>query len=114
MDGLLPGMTAYVRITAGERKDVLRVPNAALSFQPRRTDEEERGPRPAARERRTQVHVLDDQGQLRPVPVETGLTDNAVTEMISGDLKPGDRVVTREVRPKSETNNSSGLRMRMM
>ena len=112
---LLPGMTAYVRITTGERKNVLRAPNAALSFQPRRTDEEERGPRPAAQGRRTQVYVLDDRGQLQAAPVETGLTDNAVTEITSGDLKPGDRVVTREVRPKSETPaSSSGFRMRMM
>ncbi|HNW77810.1 MAG TPA: efflux RND transporter periplasmic adaptor subunit, partial [Candidatus Competibacteraceae bacterium] len=33
---LLPGMTAYVSITAGTRHAVLRVANAALSFQPRR------------------------------------------------------------------------------
>lgn len=110
---LLPGMTAYVHITTGERKNVRRAPNAALSFQPRRADEEERGVRPAARDRRTQVYVLDDRGQLRPVPVETGLTDNTLTEIIRGDLKPGDRVVTREVRSKSETS-SSGFRMRMM
>jgi HlyD family secretion protein len=38
---LLPGMTAYVSVNAAERKNVLRVPNAALSFQPRRDDEEE-------------------------------------------------------------------------
>lgn len=31
---LLPGMTAYVSIGVAERKDVLRVPNAALRFRP--------------------------------------------------------------------------------
>lgn len=112
---LLPGMTAYVSVNTGERKDVLRVPNAALSFQPRRDDDEERGPRPAARERKTQVYVLDDQGKLQPTPVETGLTDNALTEITSGDLKPGDRVVTRDAR-KRETggSSSSSFRFRMM
>ncbi len=111
---LLPGMTAYVSITAGTRHAVLRVANAALSFQPRRDDGEERGPRPPAKERRTQVHVLDSAGQLRPVAVETGLTDNAVTEITSGDLKPGDRVVIREVRAKGDAAAGSNFRLRMM
>lgn len=111
---LLPGMTAYVSVNAAERKDVLRVPNAALSFQPRRDDEEEGRSRPPARERKTQVHVLDDQGQLKPVPVETGITDNALTEIVGGELKPGDRVVTREARKRDAGGSSSGFRMRMM
>ncbi|MFO1423665.1 MAG: efflux RND transporter periplasmic adaptor subunit [Candidatus Competibacteraceae bacterium] len=112
---LLPGMTAYVSITAGERKNVLRAPNAALSFQPRRDDEEERGSRLPARERKTQVYRLDADGKLQPVAVETGLTDNALTEIVGGDLKPGDRVVTREIRPKAEASSSGGgFRMRML
>lgn len=111
---LLPGMTAYVSITAGTRHAVLRVANAALSFQPRRDDGEERGPRPPAKERRTQVHVLDSAGELRPVAVETGLTDNAVTEIISGELKPGDRVVIREVRARSDAAAGGNFRLRMM
>ncbi len=113
---LLPGMTAYVSITAGERKDVLRVPNAALSFQPRRADEEERGPRPPARERKLQVYLLDADGKLRTAAVETGLTDNALTEIVSDDLKAGDRVVTREIRPKAEASSGGGggFRMRML
>ena len=111
---LLPGMTAYVSVSAAERKDVLRVPNAALSFQPRRDDEEEGKPRPPARERKIQVHVLDDQGKLKPVPVETGITDNALTEIVRGDLKPGDRVVTRETRKRDAGAAGGGFRMRMM
>ena len=111
---LLPGMTAYVSVTTGERKNVLRVPNAALSFQPRRDDEEERGPRPPARERKTQVYVLDAQGKLKPIPVETGLTDNALTEITGGDLQPGDQVVTRDARKREASGSSSNFRMRMM
>ncbi len=112
---LLPGMTAYVSVNTAGRKDVLRAPNAALSFQPRRDDEEEDGPRPPAKDRKTQVYVLDNQGKLKPVPVETGITDNALTEIVGGELKPGDRVVTREVRGKRDAGGSgSGFRMRMM
>ncbi len=111
---LLPGMTAYVSVNAAERKNVLRVPNAALSFQPRRDDEEEDKPRPPAKERKTQVHVLDERGKLKPVPVETGITDNALTEIVSGDLEPGERVVTRDARKRDAGGSGSGFRMRMM
>lgn len=111
---LLPGMTAYVSVNAAERKNVLRVPNAALSFRPRRDDEEEDKPRPPAKERKTQVHVLDERGKLKPVPVETGITDNALTEIVNGDLKPGERVVTRDARKRDAGGSGSGFRMRMM
>jgi HlyD family secretion protein len=87
---------------------VLRAPNAALSFQPRRASDDEGGPRPPARDRKTQVHVLDGQGELRPVPVETGLTDTALTEIVSGDLKPGDRVVIREIGRRRESGGAPG------
>lgn len=111
---LMPGMTAYVSVNTAGRKNVLRAPNAALSFQPRRSDDENSGPRPPAKDRKTQVHVLDERGQLKPVPVETGLTDNTLTEIISGDLKPGDRVVTRETGGKRDSGAGGGnFRFRM-
>lgn len=109
---LLPGMTAYVSVTVGERKNVLRVPNAALSFQPRRGNDGERGSRPAAKDRKTQVYRLDAQGKLKPVVVEVGATDNTLTEIVEGDLKPGDEVVTRERRrrDREESGGDSGSR----
>lgn len=115
---LLPGMTAYVSVTIGERKNVLRVPNAALSFQPRRDNDSERSSRPSAKDRKTQVYRLDNQGKLKPIAVEVGATDNTMTEIIGGDLKPGDEVVTRERRKRNKEESSSdsgsrGPRMRM-
>ncbi len=111
---LLPGMTANVGVNAAERKNVLRAPNAALSFQPRRADDEDGGPRPPAKDRKTQVYILDDQGNLKPIPVETGVTDNTLTEIIGGELKPGDRVVTREIGRKRDTAGAGGnFRFRM-
>ena len=104
---LLPGMTAYVSVTIGERKNVLRVPNAALSFQPRRDNDSERSSRPSAKDRKTQVYRLDDQGKLKPVVVEVGVTDNTLTEIIGSDLKPGDEVVTRERRRRNKEGSSS-------
>lgn len=111
---LLPGMTAYVGVNVAERKNVLRVPNAALSFRPRHDDEEGDKLHPSAKDRKIRVYVLDGRGTLKPVSVEIGVTDNALTEIVSGDLKLGDRVVTREVRKRDVGTVGSRFRMRMM
>ena len=41
------------------------------------------------------VHVLDGD-EIRAVSVQLGITDNRNTEIVGGDLKEGDRVVTGE------------------
>lgn len=41
------------------------------------------------------VHVLRD-GQLQPVAVQLGITDNRNTEVIGGELAPGDKVAVGE------------------
>jgi hypothetical protein len=41
------------------------------------------------------VYVLDG-GEIKPVSVQLGITDNRNTEVVGGDLKAGDRVVTGE------------------
>jgi HlyD family secretion protein len=116
---LLPGMTASISFQIREKKDVLRIPNAALRFFPQRdqvrsedrhllesrpqtpVDGEEQEPVRTAEERaelrrqrnRRHVWVQDGDG-LRAVLVETGLSDNNNTELISGDLQPGQKLVT--------------------
>jgi multidrug efflux pump subunit AcrA (membrane-fusion protein) len=39
------------------------------------------------------VYRLAPDGRLQPVPIRTGLTDGRVTEVVSGGLEEGDRVV---------------------
>jgi HlyD family secretion protein len=102
---LLPGMTAHVTITVAERKNVVRVPSAALSFRPK----DEATATGGVSEGRL-VYVLDG-GRLRAVQVVTGISDNSYTEVIGGDLKPGDAVVVRALGERKETGN---FRMRMM
>jgi len=43
------------------------------------------------------VWVLRADGHLERVPVRVGITDGSVTEIASGDLKEGDKVVTEMV-----------------
>lgn len=111
---LRPGMTATATITAVERKNVMRVPNAALRFTPTVATEAARksitsgmvmGPpkimkRSAATDASTalarQVWVLPEDGSNTPVAVAVmpGISDGRMTEIVSGDLKVGMAVIT--------------------
>ncbi len=105
---LLPGMTAFVRITVGEDKNVLRVPNAALRFRPKGDDKGQKGRDEAkaaaaglgakAGTEPQRVHVLRN-GKPQPVRVTTGLTDGKFTAVSGDAVKPGDDVITAEGAP---------------
>lgn len=117
---LLPGMTATLSFRVDERKDVLKVPNAALRFfpEPQYVRESDRkllegvgdddkedkqasqqqisaNERAKARRRRTQRHVWVEDGEfLKAVAVEMGLSDSRHTEVLSGELKEDQSLVT--------------------
>ncbi len=101
---LLPGETAYVTIPTGHAEDVLEIPNAALTYTPDLPAEEMDGlyhrfaiP-PAARAShiggQQVVWKLAAGGRLEPVAVKTGISDYASTQLVQGDLKAGDLLVT--------------------
>ncbi|HEV3486776.1 MAG TPA: efflux RND transporter periplasmic adaptor subunit [Vicinamibacterales bacterium] len=88
---LKPGMTASVTIEVARAEDVLKVPNAALRFQPPQA-------RPAAAQqsdgaRGRRVWTLKD-GQLQPILVRLGITDGTTTAIVGGDLAEQTPVVT--------------------
>lgn len=108
---LLPGMTAYVSIVVAERKNALLVPNAALRYKPSSgaTSKQASGypggaPKGGAAPKQEifsgKVYVLK-QGELAPVNVLLGITDNRNTEIIGGDIKAGDQLVVGEVQPEN-------------
>ncbi len=121
---LLPGMTAYVTIGVREREDVLLVPNAALRFKPADSAPPAAGqtaggpPTPGAgggkgRARGGQgatVHVLEN-GQLKAVQVQLGITDSRNTELVSGELAAGARIVVGENGGPAKAPSSVGMRM---
>ena len=95
---LVPGMTASTTIITDQRSDVIRVPNQALRYVPGGISAvQPRGGLTSAAAS-AQVFVLRDD---RPVmgTVVPGLADDNFTEIISGDLHAGDRVITAESRP---------------
>jgi len=121
---LMPGMTANISFQVSERTSALRVPNSALRFFPKpeqvraedrpllegvtpQADKEKEKnkqstePTPSAREKaaanrkRTHRHVWVADGEfLRAVEVVIGINDSRFTEIVSGDLPAGSKVVT--------------------
>jgi HlyD family secretion protein len=98
---LRPGMTAEVIVAGDTREHVVRIPNTALSFrppaeilaavgehEPASVNAKERGAR--------QVWEYDGR-QFTPVLVHAGLADGGWTELVSGNLRPGDELVTNAV-----------------
>lgn len=115
---LRPGMTATADIVTSDKKNVLLVPNAALRFKP--TDASAgadqgggiagsltfRPRRGGGRPERTAtvgrgaqqtVYVKGADGKPQAVSVVTGDTNGQLTEVIGGDLKPGQQVITGQL-----------------
>jgi HlyD family secretion protein len=92
---LKPGMTANATIVVAERRNVLRLPNAALRFRPPREDNQ-RGNSPTQELKGAQrlVYTLKDKARLNPVVVMTGVSDDKFTEVVQGGLQEGDQLIT--------------------
>ncbi|MGN6357790.1 MAG: efflux RND transporter periplasmic adaptor subunit [Novosphingobium sp.] len=110
---LRPGMTAMARILASKQAGVLMVPNAALRYAPRKTEEKagggfsmfpggNRGSEQEVGIGRGSTHtiyVLGAEGKPRPVRVKIGDTDGARTIVTGSGVTPGMKVVTGELAP---------------
>jgi HlyD family secretion protein len=102
---LLPGMTGHVKILAEKKINVIRVPNAALRFKPQDADDAQK-----QRKGGNNVYRLEN-GAPQPVRVKTGITDNFYTEVISGELKPGESLIVRENNGDNAKSGNFKLRM---
>lgn len=119
---LLPGMTAEISFQVDQRDDVVRIPNSALRYFPeskyvRESDRkllesDERSPdkdeednfnqrvlsaaeKAEAKRRQNRKHVWIVEGDfLKAIEVVTGLSDSKFSELVSGDLKAGQELVT--------------------
>jgi HlyD family secretion protein len=96
---LKPGMTANVTIVTARRDNVVRIPAEAIRFHPKSV----------ARAQSAAVHNaqltgnsatvwVPDGSAIQPVSLTIGLSDGVWVQMINGPLKPGDQVVTDELR----------------
>ena len=120
---LRPGMTANVTVIYADRENVLRVPNAALRFRPppemlavlgagdgggfgvagaaraatrpggQGGGGRGSGAQGAAPPGTRGIWVLRD-GRPSPAQVTVGVSDGTLTEVLTGPLQPGDKVIT--------------------
>ena len=117
---LLPGMTANLTFQVEQKENVTRIPWSALRFFPKpemvreedrklltgEDDEEEDSQANAvddlsvsemveAAQKRRQRHVwVQDGPLLKAIPVELGISDYKFAELVKGDIKAGQKLVT--------------------
>ena len=96
---LLPGMTANVSIITDKRENILTVPNSALKFTAAQNNKkyEEKG------------IWLQKKGKPYRVNIETGLSNDFYTQIISDEVKSGDTVYIG----KSRNGKQSQTQMRI-
>jgi HlyD family secretion protein len=94
---LKPGMTANVNVITASHDKVVRVPIDALRFSPAGQPPADSAALNGAAGRQTRVWVQKHRN-VSPITITTGLSDGTWVEVAEGDLQPGDRVVTDEVR----------------
>jgi HlyD family secretion protein len=124
---LKPGMTATVSIIVARHDDALRIPNAALRFQPvedgsktarakakrgsddkRKSDPDSISQKKNKRKQERLVYLLCTQSSLtnspaltlQPASIKVGINNSTFTEVLDG-LKEGDEVITGLVSSKN-------------
>jgi HlyD family secretion protein len=129
---LRPGMTATAEIVTAERQNVILVPNAALRWSPERDAASTKGqggvtsvlvPRGGrggrgggrgggrevsiGRGSRQTVYVLGADGQPQAVQITVGESNGSVTEVVGGNLREGQEVITSRLAP-GQVQDKSG------
>lgn len=90
---LRQGMTATAEIVADDVENALLVPNSALRFQlPSESNQPKSGQSSGPGKGRTVWLMRNDEAQ--PVEIVTGATDGRYTQVVEGDLRVGDRLIT--------------------
>jgi HlyD family secretion protein len=125
---LFPGMTAYVTVPVATVKDVVKVPNAALRFNPpispdavrdlyskfridgnlidSQTPSSIESPAASSKTNYAVVWKIKPDNSIEPVMVELGITDHAYTEVkriVIGTIAVGDVVATGSIAAKPRT-----------
>jgi HlyD family secretion protein len=103
---LMPGMTASTQIIVDRRNDVLRIPNQSLRYLPGGPLAVQGPGNGMSSSRQSQVWILRD-AQPVAVTITPGLNDENFTEVVKGDLRPGDQVIISEI--NDQASGQSGL-----
>ncbi len=102
---LKPGMTANVTIKVGHKEDAIKLPNAALRYSPERAPGSDVPPKIGKKADTTRVWILKN-GKAVPVPVTLGLNDGTYTEVVTGELKPGDEMILEKIQKNGSSQRT--------
>ena len=94
---LKPGMTANVSILTAVKKDILKIPNAAMRFRP--SDKNKVN----AQQKGFGVWQLVN-GEPNRIPVSAGISDGSFTEVISGDIREGQEIIIESLNESKGTS----------
>lgn len=100
---LIPGMTANVSIITDKSENVICAPSIALKFNPN-TD--------GTRYKTQGIWILEKRKPKR-INIETGASDDTNTEIISKEIKEGDRVIVDSSLSKNKNNKTQRRGPRM-
>jgi HlyD family secretion protein len=126
---LKPGMTANVTIIVDHRENVFKVASSALRFKPTVQTGSSSGTARASGRNRSgsasadssrhrslsmnsgdrnskTIWILTANGKPKPLRVQTGLSDGSTTQIISDELKEGDKVIISQKNQASTTSNN--------
>lgn len=104
---LFPGMTADVSVLVAERKNVLKIPNAALRYSPPEGVSFDQAPPKSFGRNQRLVYVLGaNPSTLKPLLVKAGITDGVDTEILDG-LDERASVVTSTIYFKAKSGGFS-------
>lgn len=95
---LMPGMTANVSIITDKKENILTVPNVALKFTT--VDNKQKYDKKGI--------WINKKGKPARINIETGVSDDNYTEVISDEIKEGDLVYTRNL---SNTKKKESMRV---
>ncbi len=102
---LKPGMTANVSVEVSNKKDVLRIPNAALRFRPSESQNTV-----GARGKGSGVWIIKE-GKSKRISVIAGISDGNYTELISGDIREGQELIVESLIKANTPPPARGPRM---
>ena len=97
---LLPGMTATVDFIVHDVQNALLVPVAALQFNPGMGKSEKDG---------SQLFCQDNEGRLKGIPVDIGLSDGVVTVVSGKDVTEGMQVAIGFEKSGESDGETSGF-----
>jgi len=95
---LKPGMTANATIITSDKTSILLIPNAALRFVP--PEEEIK----KSLQKGYGVWILKN-GKPERVSVKVGISDDSYTELVAGDLKENQELITDTTEKNKKANN---------